>query len=73
MEICILGMIENLIPTAAERTLVGLFLCQESCCTALEEAGPPFHPLLEKFNNSLPLYKYTYANRGCPKKYDRVW
>lgn len=24
-------------------------------------------------NENLPLYKDTYANRGCPLKFDKVW
>lgn len=34
---------------------------------------PPISLWKQLVNNSLPLYKDCYVNRGCPQKYDKVW
>lgn len=68
---CLLGLVEELAPKRAERTLIGLLLFYARKITALcwkKRALPQ-----KQVNNVLPLYKETYQNRGCPKKYDRVW
>lgn len=37
----------------------------------------PQSPLVALWESSinavLPMYKLTYINRNCPKKYDRIW
>lgn len=36
-------------------------------------SAPSFTLWKQLVNNNLPLYKDACANRGYPKKYDRVW
>lgn len=57
IHVCLFGLVENIIPTVAEPYLVSLSL---------------FYAL-GKVLTCLPFYKDTYINRGCTKKYDRVW
>lgn len=76
MSICILGLVEQLIPTVAGRTLVGLLLFYARKAIALswrKPTPPPLSLWKQLINNSLPLYKDTYDNRGCPNKYSKVW
>lgn len=70
MSICMLGLIEQLIPTFAGRTLVGLLLFYARKAIALcwrKPTPPPLSLWKQLVNNSLPLYKDTYANRGPQK------
>lgn len=40
----------------------------------MELCIPPTMTLWEDtINNALPLYKMTYLNRKCPKKFDGIW
>lgn len=76
MSICILGLTEQLIPTVAGCTLVGLLLFYARKAIALswrKSTRPPLSLWKQLINNSLPLYKDTYDNRGCPNKYSKVW
>lgn len=51
MEICLLGLIETLIPTIAKRTLVGLllFLRPKANSHAMEETQPSLLDTMETF------------------------
>lgn len=76
MPICILGLIEQFIPTTAGRTLVGLllFYARKAIALSWKKTTPPSLTLWKQLiNNSLPLYKKTYINRGCLLKYEKVW
>lgn len=74
--VCLLGLVEQLIPTVAERTMISLlFIYTWKAITMTWKQAPP--PTLsfgkQLMKSSLPLYEDTYINRGCPKKYDKVW
>lgn len=76
MEICILGLIENIVPTITKRTLTGLllFYARKNIAIQWKKPNPPSITQWKHLvNDSLPLYKDTYANRGCPLKFDKVW
>lgn len=76
MEVCLLGLIETLVPTMAKRTLVGLllFYARKNIAIWWKKPAPPSLTQWKSLvNNNLPLYRDTYFNRGCPMKYDRVW
>ena len=75
-QICLLGLVEELAPRVAERTLIGLllFYARKMITPCWKKRAPPSTLLWKSHvNKVLPLYKGTYQNRGCPKKYDRVW
>lgn len=75
MEICLLGLIENLVPTIAKRTMIGLlFYARKNTALQWKKPNPPSSAQWKRLvNDSLLLYKDTYANRGCPLKFDKVW
>ena len=76
MEVCLLGIIDNVVRTSAKRTLVSvlLFYARKNVAMHWKKPSPPSLVQWRRLvNTSLPLYKDTYANRGCPQKYDRVW
>lgn len=72
MEFCILDLVENLIPIAAERTPVGLlFYARKAIALYWKKQVPPSIFFWKSLvNNSVPLYKDTYVNRGCLSQYD---
>lgn len=75
MSICLLGLVEELVPMVAEWPMIGLFFYARKAITLSCQKDSP-HPLpfgkIWSMSNS-PLNKDTYANRGCPEKYDKVW
>lgn len=76
MSICLLGLVEQLIPTVAGRTMgygVGLLLFY-AITLHWKKPAPPTSIFWKRLvNKNLPLYKDTYINRGYPKKYQMVW
>lgn len=75
MEVCLLGLVEAIVPTVAKRTLISLllFYARKNIAMQWKKSSPPSLSRWKQLvNNSLPLYKDTYMNRGCPKKYDNV-
>ena len=76
MEVCLLGLIETLVPTVAGRTLIGLLLFYARKNIAMNWKKPTMPSLAQwkrLVNESLPLYKDTYESRGCPLKYGKIW
>lgn len=70
-QICLLGLVEELAPRVAERTLIGflLFYARKMITLCWKKRAPPSLLLWKTHvNNVLSLYKETYQNRGCPKK-----
>lgn len=61
MSVCLLGLVEQLIPTVARHTMGSLllFYARKAITLHWKKPAPP---------TSLPLYKDTSTNRGCPKK-----
>ena len=73
--ICLLGLVEDLVPRVAERTLLGLllFYARKSIILCWKHKAPPSLDLWKTLvNNVIPLYRDTYTHRGW-SKYDRVW
>lgn len=56
LQACLLGLVENLANTTAGKMLIGLLVQTVAFWKQL-------------VNVQLPLYKTTYANRGCSKKF----
>lgn len=76
MDVCLLGLIETLVPTIAKHTMIVLLLFYARKNIAMQWKKPTSPSLVQwkrLVNDNLPLYKDTYANRGCPLKFDKVW
>lgn len=69
MEVSLLGLIETIVPTVAKRTLIGLLLfyaCKNFAMHWKKHTVPSLAHWKRLINESLPFYKDTYVNRGCP-------
>lgn len=76
VSLSLLGLVEELVPTVAGRTMHSLLLyyARKAITMSWKKVTPPsFAFLKHPVNVNLPLYKDTYVNWGCPKKYDKVW
>lgn len=76
MSLCQLGLVKELVPMVAERTLLSLLFFYSCKATTMswKKAAPSSLTFWKHLVNvHLPLYKEPYANRGCPKNYDKVW
>lgn len=60
----------------ALRTLLGLLLYYARKAILLKWKSPSA-PTLDYWkhlvNTAIPLYKYTYESRVCPRKFSKVW
>lgn len=66
--ICLLGLVEELVPRVVERTLIGLllFYARKMITLCWKKQAPPSLSLWKTHVNIiLPLYKDTYYHRGC--------
>lgn len=76
IEICLLGLVDNILHTRADKTLAGLllFYARKAITLQWKKQTPPTTSFWKQLiNKNHPLYKDTYANRGCLAKYDKVW
>lgn len=73
---CLLGLVEQLSVTVARRILINLLLFYARKVITMNWKKSSPHSIQcwrGLINASLPLYKATYANRGCPNKLNKVW
>lgn len=76
MSVCLLGFVKDILSTEAERTFANITLSYARKAIALYWKKP-YPPTLvyrkQLVNNSLPLHRDTYVNRGCPRQYEKIW
>lgn len=73
---CLLGYVENdTLCNGMKRFLCLLFFyAMEIIILHWESTALPSISLwLALVNNAIPMYKFTFEVRGCPKKWDKVW
>lgn len=73
---CLLGLVEDLLLTVEEQTLVNLtlFYARKAISLNWKKSTPLTLSFWKQLVNiSLSLYKDTYTNRGCRRKYAKVW
>ena len=74
--VCLLGFVEEVVPSLAHRTLlnIGLFYGRKAILLRWKKsAAPTVSYWKELVNSVIHLYKATYRSRGCDKKFTRVW
>lgn len=70
VSVCLLGLVEELVPRRAQRTMISisLFYARKAILLCWKNPEPPtvsfWRNLIKKV---LPFYKATYLSRGCPK------
>uniref|UniRef100_A0A803K2L7 Reverse transcriptase domain-containing protein n=1 Tax=Xenopus tropicalis TaxID=8364 RepID=A0A803K2L7_XENTR len=75
-KVCLLGVIDDLTPTAHMRTLYRSLLFYARKCILLHwmaQSPPTIDRWLNLIKTLLPLFQITYIARGCPQKYEKVW
>lgn len=76
IRVCLLGLVDDLVPTRAMRTLLNILLFYRRKAILLawkKPEAPTISSWKGLVNSMLPFYKATYETRGCIKKFDRVW
>lgn len=76
IKVCLLGLVDDIVPTRAMRTLLNIlmFYGRKAILLAWKKPEAPTISVWKGLVNSmLPFYKATYESRGCVKKFDRVW
>lgn len=74
--ILLLGVCDNLIPNVHNRLFVfyASFYARKTILLKWKQPDPPTVSQWKAFINAvLPLYKLTYINRKCPKKFSKIW
>lgn len=74
--VCLLGLVEEVTPRRAQRTMISLslFYARKAILLCWKKRNPPTISFWkELINKALPFYKATYLRRGCPKKFEKVW
>lgn len=74
--VCLLGLVEELTPRRAQRTMISLalFYARKAILLCWKKPSPPTVSFRKDIiNKALPFYKATYLRRGCPKKFEKVW
>lgn len=75
VRLCLLGLVDDLTPTAMQTLLTLLFFHDRKHIVLSWKSSTP--PLVESWkvsvNRALPFYKATYLNRGVLLKFDKVW
>lgn len=75
VSLCLLGLVEELVPTVAERSMLSLhfFYAHKAITMSWKKAAFPSPQFWKHLVNvNLTLCKETYANMGCLKKYSKV-
>lgn len=76
IRVCLLGLVEEVVPSQAHRTLLHILLvyCMKAILLRLRKPGAPSLPFWKGLVNSMMhYYKETYLSIGCGKKADKVW
>lgn len=74
--ILLLGVCDNVIPSVHKRLFVfyASFYARKAILLRWKQPDPPTVTQWRGIVDSvLPLYKATYINRKCPKKFSRIW
>ena len=73
---CLLGDLEEEELSVSKKALLRILFCYAKKALAInwrKPSPPSLQGWLKMVNNALPMYKLTYAARGCPKKFEKVW
>lgn len=76
ISVCLLGLVEEVAPLRAQRTLLSLtlFYARKAILLCWKKPEAPSLAYWKGIvNKVLPLYKGTYLSRGCPQKFEKVW
>lgn len=76
VKVCLLGLVEEVVPSRAHRTLLTILLFYGRKAILLRwcRPGAPDLRLWKGLVNvMMPYYKAMYLSRDCGKKFDRVW
>lgn len=76
VRVCLLGLVEDVVPSRALRTLLSilLFYTRKAIFLHWKKPKAPTLPFWKGLVNSmLPSYRATYVSRGCMKKIYKVW
>ena len=76
VRVCLLGLVEDVLPSRAHRTLLNilLFYARKAILLRWRKPGAPTLGFWKGLVNSmLPYYKSTYLSRGCGGKFNKVW
>ena len=74
--ILLLGICDNVIPNTHKRLFVfyASFYARKAILLRWKQLEPPTVSQWKALiNAALPLYKLTYMNRKCPKKFEKIW
>lgn len=74
--ILLLGICDNITPNTHKRLFVfyASFYARKSILLKWKQPDPPTVSQWRALvNSTLPLYKLTYMNRKCPKKFAKIW
>lgn len=75
VKVCLLGLVEEVVPSCAHRTLLSilLFYGRKAILLQWRRPGAPALCFWKRFVNAMmPYYKATYLSRGCGKKFDSL-
>uniref|UniRef100_A0A803JZ26 Reverse transcriptase zinc-binding domain-containing protein n=1 Tax=Xenopus tropicalis TaxID=8364 RepID=A0A803JZ26_XENTR len=75
-EVCLLGIIDELIPLQKSRTLLRslVFYAKKVVIMKWMSPIPPtIQQWIELINGTLPLIRLTYNARGVPEKFEKIW
>lgn len=76
IKVCLLGLVEEVVPRRAQRTLITILLFYGKKAILLRwknTKAPDINFWKGLVNAMIPYYKYTYEARGCTKNFDKVW
>lgn len=76
VRVCLLGLVDDVVPTHAMRTMLNVLLLYGRKVILLawkKPEAPSISSWKGLVNSMLPYYKATYEARGYLKKFDRVW
>lgn len=76
VRVCLLGLVDEVVPSRALRTLLNILLTYGRKAILLNWKKPRAPSLASwkgLVNSMMSHYKATYIARGCGKKFDKVW
>lgn len=76
VEVCLLGLVDSLAAKKVIRTFltIAFFYARKTIVLSWKKTSPPTIQAWKALvNKTLPFYKATYARRGIPNKFERVW
>lgn len=76
VEVCLLGLVDQLGPKKVIRTLLSLlfnYACKIIVLSWKKPVAPNILACIVLVNTTLPLYKVTYVSRVVPTKFEKLW